>query len=222
VTSPPGVTLSFTPNSPPVGIGAAAFLLYARCMATLPLTPSNQIDFISPGIMEAGLGKGFALLIAPAAAREGLFEWTATLALRGLLCVLDGGNVFNAYHVARALRRQTAAYQPILERIRLARAFTCFQMTGLIREAATFPPLPLLVLDLLATFSDESVPLSERRRLLQECAVHLHRLATATPIAVWVRNGSDEIFLSPLCEAAGQVWHFEPLSSPVNLQQALF
>jgi hypothetical protein len=191
-------------------------------MKTKLSAPSNQIDFIPPGILETDPGKGFTLLIASPTARESLFEWTAALAVRGPLCVLDGGNVFNAYHVARALRRQTAVYQPFLERIRLARAFTCFQMAVLIREAATSPPLPLLALDLLTTFADESVPLGERRRLLQECVIHLCSLASTAPTAVWVRSKSDEIFLSPLCEAAGQVWRFEPLPSPVSLQQALF
>src|SRR3972149_10097313 len=46
----------------------------------------------------------------------------------------------------------------ILDRMHLSRAFTCFQLAELI-ESAPAGPEPLFVLDLLATFCDESVPL---------------------------------------------------------------
>jgi hypothetical protein len=48
--------------------------------------------------------------------------------------------------------------------VRLSRAFTCYQMLALLAETPAGGP-PTLVLDLLDTFYDESVPLHESRRL---------------------------------------------------------
>ncbi|HMK08780.1 MAG TPA: hypothetical protein VK449_07080, partial [Anaerolineales bacterium] len=53
----------------------------------------------------------------------------------------------------------------ILDRMHLSRAFTCFQLAELIENAPAGPE-PLFVLDLLATFYDESVPLRDSERLL--------------------------------------------------------
>ena len=73
-------------------------------------------------------------------------------ALRGPVTVLDGGNRFNAYLVARGARGQTE----LLERITVSRAFTCYQMLTLLET--THPlPRPILILDLLNTYYDESV-----------------------------------------------------------------
>jgi hypothetical protein len=46
---------------------------------------------------------------------------------------------------------------------------------------------PLLILDLLATFYDENVPLVERCRLLQRCVYTLRRIVKRLPVAVWVQ-----------------------------------
>jgi len=131
------------------------------------------------------------VVLAPHAAAEEMLALTARLAVAGppwlSLQLLDGGNRCNAYHLARHLRRpgcSGAAAQRALERIRLQRAFTCYQMTALLeaqaapaRQDSPEPPLVVLVLDLLDTFYDESVALSERRRLAQRSAAALQRLA---------------------------------------------
>jgi len=85
--------------------------------------------------------------------------------------VLDGGNRFNAYTVARAARGR----QDVLDRITVSRAFTCHQMLALLGStpdhAGTF-----VILDMLRTFYDESVPAGERKRLLRACITQLDRL----------------------------------------------
>jgi hypothetical protein len=58
----------------------------------------------------------------------------------------------------------------------VARAFTCYQVTTLLEDTPA-DPSPTLALDLLATFYDESVPLGERRRLLQKNVAELLRLS---------------------------------------------
>lgn len=127
-----------------------------------------------------------ALVTAPGAARAQLLQMTARLALTGPLRVLDGGNSFDAYAVARAVRTHTPRVEPVLARIRIQRAFTCFQMLTLLNE--TLPAdSPTLVLDMLSTFHDESVSVAERRRLLGECALRLRFLSTAAPVIVSAR-----------------------------------
>ena len=150
-------------------------------------------------------------LIAPHAASQAMLTLAARLAQRGPLRVLDGGNRFNAYIVARALRRSSQD-DPVqaLERIRVARAFTCYQMKAMLEGT---PPLaiPTLVIDLLDTFYDESEPLPERRRLAQSCAAHLRRLSQAAPVVVSLRpppppQSDPTGLLDILREAADMAW----------------
>jgi hypothetical protein len=58
----------------------------------------------------------------------------------------------------------------------VTRAFTCYQVLSLL-EGTPALPAPFVILDLLNTFYDEAVQGGERKRLLQVCIRHLHRLA---------------------------------------------
>jgi len=128
------------------------------------------------------------VILGPYAAAQAMLTMAAHLARSGPLQVLDGGNRFNAYIVARQLRRLStfgeASNSPdlhsCLDRIRVARAFTCYQMAALIDqacpgEARACPGSPTLVIDLLDTFYDESAPLAERRRLAEHCMQRLRQ-----------------------------------------------
>ena len=106
------------------------------------------------------------------------------------LLVLDGGNCFNIYPVARLLRRHTVHVEAALAGIQVARAFTCFEMASLLKRSAHHsgpPPAAVLVLDFLSTFRDENVPLSERQRLLHTCLPPLRRLAKESMLLVTAR-----------------------------------
>ena len=115
-----------------------------------------------------------------------MFNLAAEHALAGPLYVLDGGNCINIYPLARALRQRTASLSTALENVRLARAFTCYQMLALL-EGTQPDGAPVLVLDLLSTFYDESVPLFESQRLLANALRQLMRLRIAAPLAVSAR-----------------------------------
>lgn len=104
--------------------------------------------------------------------REQMLACIATLALDGSVIVLDGGMLFNVYRVLMAAYGQSS----ILNRIRFARAFTCYQMVSLL-ERTPAEDACVVVLDLLSTFQDENVPASERIRLLKTCLPHLARLS---------------------------------------------
>lgn len=124
------------------------------------------------------------LVIAPARlGRELMLRLAARLAARGPVQVIDGGNSFDAYRLARAIRRQTHAVGAALERLQVARAFTCYQMAALLAHAPAGTN-PTLVFDLTATFYDESARPAESLRLLQVCMRHLHRLNRTARVVV--------------------------------------
>lgn len=162
------------------------------------------------------------LVAAPHAAQLAMLEMASGLACRAPLLVLDGGNQFNAYHVTRAVRRRTAALETVLQRITLARAFTCYQLAALIADAAlAVHPTPLLVLDFLATFNDENVPLTERRWLLGKCLADLRRINGRATAALSVRvppaDAPERIELFELVRAAAdQVWQMEAVQPIVQ------
>ena len=141
------------------------------------------------------------LVIGPRAERLQMLELSARLALHGAVRVLDGGNSYNALYVARYVRRQTVQLDETLNRILVARAFTCYQMVTLLCETAV-SPTPTLVLDLLATFGDENVDLGESIRLLRLAIVQLQRLCRLAPVVVSIRpfslHQSDRAVLTEL------------------------
>jgi hypothetical protein len=158
------------------------------------------------------------LVVAPHAGGALMMELVARLAGRGPLRLLDGGNRFDLYRcsqaIARALDGGTADLRDVLGRIQLARAFTCYQMVALLAETPA-RPVPTLVLDLLSTFYDESVPAGESRRLLETCLCDLQRLSVLAPVAVSAQPGPNRPeLLEVLRAAAGQVCLLQPHLPP--------
>lgn len=198
------------------GIVLACHLRYDGSMDLLPEPLTGKIT----------------LAIVPRRAIRPLLGLAARLAQRAPLRVLDGGNCFNAYIVALALRQQTTDVTAALERIRVSRAFTCYQMVTLLEETPA-TPVATLVLDFLATFRDENVPLGERFRLLRICLERLDCLASVAPLLVSAspdsgppmsgRHGRgqlqpDDRLLALLEEAADRVWRFGPPPPVVQLR----
>ena len=155
------------------------------------------------------------VMLAAHAANEAMLAFAAHLARRGPVRILDGGNRFNAYQVARSLRRAGPDLAQPLERIRVSRAFTCYQMAALLEQTPS-GTLPTLVIDFLDTFYDQSAPRAERRRLLEECMQHLRRVSQRAAVVVSLRpprppqvdpNGLQEIVQA----AADQVWFQEEI-----------
>jgi phage tail sheath gpL-like len=161
------------------------------------------------------------LVIAPYAARTAMLDLAAQLAAHGPLRVLDGGNQFNVYPVARSIRRHTPNLNAALQRIYLSRAFTCYQMAVMLDEAAAtpIPPIPTLALDLLATFYDENVTLVESQRLLRGCLRQLQRMSQQVPVIVSVRPPAPIcqeriVLLEQLRQATTHVWEIQELTPP--------
>lgn len=176
-------------------------------METLP-TLAAQV-----GIFPMPLPRRLLLVIAPHAARPLMLELAARAALGSPLRVLDGGNQFNVYPVAQELRRHTADLRAALQRIHVARAFTCYQMAALLEDSLP-QAQPTLVLDLLSTFYDEDVRVEEASHLLKGCLAELRRLAQAGALVISARQPPEACadraaragLLEQLRSAAAQVW----------------
>lgn len=152
---------------------------------------------------------GWLLLAGPRSLNTTMLTAIARLGEAGAVRVLDGGNRFNAYLVARAARGR----QEILGRITVSRAFTCYQALALL-ESTPASVSPFVVLDLLNTFYDESVQAGERKRLLRGCLAQLHRLEQAAggvvsvhPSAVPTRVALE--LLGMLRTAAGETYFIQ-------------
>lgn len=181
----------------------------------------NAISSSLNGVLELTDGQILAIL-APHAGRSLMLEVAARFALRGPVRVLDGGNHFNAYIVARSIRRFTSNIDSALTGISLARAFTCYQMEALLSDAAqqayhqplqAQPPVTL-VLDLLATFYDENVTMIERQRLLALCRRHFKILSTRSPLLISLRPAQptrpdQQSLLDEMISFVDDVWQAE-------------
>jgi hypothetical protein len=187
-----------------------------------------------PSLLEAlSAQPRLSLLWGSQAPTRSLLAAATTLAADGLsVRLFDGGNAFDGYFVARLARRLAlrASRPPdpydILERIRLSRAFTCFQLAELLSSSPAGPE-PLFVLDLLATFYDESVPLRDTERLLANVLTHLRRLAEAGPVIVGAREPQSLVkdrwlLLDQLQAAADTAWMLRPPAAQPPLQPRLF
>lgn len=165
-------------------------------------------------------------LVTPQGSSDIILTLAARLAARGPVHVLDGGNRFNAYGLARSLRRTMGSNLiPVLERVRVARAFTCYQMEALLAEAPGGSQ-PTLVINLLDTFYDESAPRLDRRRLVRACLKHLQRLSRQAVVVVSLcpprRPQMDPLGLLPAVQSAADAVWFPEEPEPAHYQLPLF
>jgi len=144
------------------------------------------------------------------------------LALEGPIKLLIGGNRYDHYGINYMLAAATSCYEYILDHhIRLSRAETCYQMVELLKQTPA-DQSPGLVLDLLATFHDESIPEREINQLLFEAILELRRLSRGAMVTVSAHAGKNRPRLLKSLEKSlnhvekPQIW----LPKPV-LQQSL-
>ncbi len=162
-----------------------------------------------------------SLLVASKSVTNSLMALTAHLALCGQVRIIDGGNRFEGYALARALRRQTADIHTALNRVWLSRAFTCYQMAAMLGKLPK-DKTPLIVLDMLSTFLDENIGLPKRQRLLANCLTLLENISRSAPVAIWARQRSaagkeDPVLLAALMNTAEDIWVLE--KPPIPAQQ---
>lgn len=124
------------------------------------------------------------------------------------LIVLDCGRRFDSSIVARAARGR----REIIDRVKIQRAFTCFEAVTLIEQLPN-GKTPIVVLDFLSTFHDENVKIQSRKFLLENSIRHFQRLSHGAGLAVSVYlppASLDSIYLFERLQAATpQVSNYE-------------
>ncbi|HTT26244.1 MAG TPA: hypothetical protein VMH90_04700 [Thermoplasmata archaeon] len=114
------------------------------------------------------------------------FLMASVVATGNEISLREGANRFSPYAVAAMGRHLGVAANDALARIRLARAFTAYQMVSLVEgwvdTLAAADPMPALLIasDPGALFEAEEVTPEERAALLRHVAGRLKRLAKAT------------------------------------------
>jgi hypothetical protein len=102
--------------------------------------------------------------------------------------VLDGANRFDPYMVSSFAKKVSVLPEDLLKKIRIARAFTCYQMATLVEErlvsllrqegSIAQPHKPwVILLGPITTFLDEDVPESEVRPLFERVLRKVERMA---------------------------------------------
>ncbi|MCI4368025.1 MAG: hypothetical protein L3K09_00460 [Thermoplasmata archaeon] len=135
-------------------------------------------DRFSPG--EATLWAGSSAAIEPML--EMLYAGCALA--DGRVSLLEGANRFHPYRIGERGRNLGVAPEEVLERVRLARAFTAYQLVALVdawsKEAKRNRPTLLVAHDLPALFFTEEVPEAERAPLLTYVAERLSEVVSET------------------------------------------
>ena len=144
------------------------------------------------------------------------------IALEGPLKLLVGGNRYDHYGINYAIAAATPHYEHILnEHIFLSRAETCYQMVELLIQTQA-NQTPILVLDLLTTFYDESAPDREINQLLFEAILELRRFSQQAQVVVRARPGQSRPRLLNVLENTADQVEYPPLQSPLPILQHSF
>ncbi len=147
-----------------------------------PRSPSGtEIDRASSLCLHPPPGR-FAGLFGPGAHRLALRALARPLLSGEPTVIVDGGNRFDPYEIARAERALGGSGQAGLSRLLVSRAFTCHQMEALLSRRLA-PALArsgarlAVVLGLPETFADADVPCAEASRVFRGCLSALRRIA---------------------------------------------
>ena len=133
---------------------------------------------------------------------------------------LDGANCADPRLIARFARERGVAFGEFSRRIQMARAFTCFQLTELIRRVPrflqNFPAEVLMVTALPDLYFDEDVRDGDARVAFEQALAGL-RQAANLPLAVAVFSAAEDFlplparrkFFEQTSAAATEVWRFD-------------
>jgi hypothetical protein len=122
--------------------------------------------------------------------------------------VVDAANRFDPYGLVREARTRGLAPRVALDRVRVARAFTCHQLVRLLEEIlppALEPGCLVLLLGPVSLFYDEQVPLTERRRLFRDLTRLLSRIKSQAAL----------LLLQPRMPKEAANRHFGKLLAPL-------
>jgi hypothetical protein len=162
--------------------------------------------------------KQWNLIVSPS--QKQLLIAIAHLASHVELVVLDCGRQFDSSIVARAARGR----QDIIDRIRIQRAFTCYETVKLL-ERISAKKTPIVILDFLSTFYDENIRINSRTFLVEKSLQHFQRLSHGAGLAVSIHPPPGSVDAVSLFErmlsAAPQISAYETAGN-ISSQLSLF
>jgi hypothetical protein len=190
--------------------------MYLAGMNTLPDLASSSL-LVSPPTR-------LLLIETPDRQSEGITDLFAALALRGPFYAIAGGEWLPTYALVQAIRRKTPEVKQVMDRVRLARPFTCYQVLDLLEDIRPERD-PIVVLDLLHHFYNPDIQPDVRRRVLEGCCRHLQRLALSRSLLVFVEKLRTEEygrFFPIVAAAADDILQTEEVPDAADPQLALF
>jgi hypothetical protein len=155
---------------------------------------------------------------------DGITELFAALAMRGSFYAIAGGEWLPTYALVHAVRQKTTEVKRIMDRIRLARPFTCYQVLDLLEDIRPEHD-PILILDFLHHFYNPDIQPDVRRRVLEQCCRHLQRLALERNLIVFAQKLPTEEyaqFFPLVAAAADEILQAEEMPEAEDPQLALF
>ncbi len=133
----------------------------------------------------------------PPSAIEPMLEllYVGSAQVRGRVSLLEGANRFHPYRIGELGRAHGLDARATVRRIRLARAFTAYQMVALVdrwrRELRRHPPTLLVGHDLPALFADDEIPPEEQVGLLRRVARGLADLLRRVDLPLLLTLGPE-------------------------------
>jgi len=179
----------------------------ARAIALLPTEPALfpwLARRFAPG--EATVWTGPTVAVDPVL--ELLYAGSARA--RGRISLLEGANRFHPYRIGELGRAFGVDAAETLRRVRLARAFTAYQMVALVdgwaREVRRHPPTLLVGHALPALFADAEIPDDERSALLGHVARTLAALAREVALPLLLTLTPEEFARFRVLADEGPPW----------------
>jgi len=118
--------------------------------------------------------------------KQKIIELITQWVLRDSFFVIIAGDWFVDHDDLRySVFRYSNEFDEILDRLRLVRARTCFQLLDVLMEADQ-ENKPVLILDPLRHFYNADVELPVRDRLFEQCCEFIKRLSLSNPVAALV------------------------------------
>jgi hypothetical protein len=148
---------------------------------TLPETPA-----LFPWLSRRFAPGEATMLVGPARPVESLLEllYAGVVSTGGRISLLEGANRFHPYRIGERARSLGTDPSTALESVRLARAFTAYQMIALLEgwahEVRRHPPTLLVAHEVPALFFESEFPPEERGPLLAHAARTLADLVRST------------------------------------------
>ena len=164
--------------------------------------------------------KGIAVFYGPGNVPKLSHYFLPRLLLQGKrVLFLDGANSANPRLLARLARERRVLFEQFSRQIKIARAFTCFQLTELIarvpRFLESFSADVLVVTALPDLYFDEDVRDWDARVAFEQTLNDLGRLARC-PLTIaifsaamtFTPSAARKNFFARTCREAGEVWRF--------------